>query len=77
MGMILSTWSAKDWRTAGHNSAGIAPDPGITKEAVLHVYGAKVWGWRGLFAIHTWIAAKRTDEASYTITALHRLKIST
>ncbi len=56
-----------DWRTASRASAGIAPDPATTSEAVLHVYGAPAYGWRGWFAIHTWIAAKRTDEARYTV----------
>ena len=66
--LILSNCSnGKDWRTASRESAGIAPDPSITNEAVLHVYGANAWGWRGLFAIHTWIAAKQTGEASYTV----------
>ena len=68
MGWILSScYSGKDWRTASRESAGIAPDPSVTNEAVLHVYGADTWGWRGWFAIHTWIAAKRTGEAFYTI----------
>lgn len=48
--------SGNGWREASRESAGIAPDPTITKEAVLHVYGADAWGWRGWFAIHTWIA---------------------
>ena len=26
-----------------------------------------LWGWRGWFAIHTWIADKRKDESAYTI----------
>jgi hypothetical protein len=34
---------------------------------VLLVYGADAWGWRGWFAIHTWVAAKRTGEDSYTV----------
>ncbi|WP_432820941.1 DUF3750 domain-containing protein [Trichloromonas sp.] len=67
-GLALTTCSpAKDWRTASRESAGIAPNPAVTREAVLQVYGAKAWGWRGLFAIHTWIAAKRTGETSYRV----------
>ena len=66
--LILSNSCAdKDWRTASRESAGIAPDPLITNEATLYVFGADAWGWRGWFAIHTWIAAKRTGEISYTV----------
>ncbi|MFZ7124730.1 MAG: DUF3750 domain-containing protein [Desulfobacterales bacterium] len=57
----------RDWRTASRESAGIAPDPSATREAVLQVYGADAFGWRGWFAIHTWIAAKRTGEDTYTV----------
>lgn len=68
LGLLLSGCSPdKDWRTASRESAGIAPDPGGTREAVLHVYGADAWGWRGLFAIHTWFAAKKTGEDAYTV----------
>ena len=65
--VLFNCSSGKDWRTASRESAGIAPDPVVTEEAVLHVYGARAWGWRGWFAIHTWIAAKRTGEAHYTV----------
>lgn len=34
---------------------------------MLQVYGASAWGWRGWFAIHTWIAAKATNEPNYTV----------
>jgi hypothetical protein len=68
MGFLLSNCSSgKDWRTASRESAGIAPDPAVTKEAIVHVYGAKAWSWRGWFAIHTWIATKGTGEATYTV----------
>lgn len=57
----------KDWRTASREPAGIAPDPHATEEAVIHVYGARAWGWRGWFAIHTWIAVKKSGEETYTV----------
>jgi len=66
-GLIFSQCSSGDWRTASRESAGIAPDPTITNEAIILVYGADAWGWRGWFAIHTWIAAKRTGADSYTV----------
>jgi len=65
--VIFSCSADKDWRTASRASAEIAPDPTLTHEAVLHVYGADAWSWRGWFAIHTWIAAKRTGETAYTV----------
>lgn len=65
--LSLNGCTAKDWRTASRESAGIAPDPARNREAVLQVYGAPAWGWRGWFAIHTWIAAKGTNGASYTV----------
>ncbi len=57
----------KDWRTASREPAGIAPDPSLTSEAVLQVYAASAWGWRGWFAVHTWVATKRTGQPSYTV----------
>jgi hypothetical protein len=65
--LLLTSCSTQDWRTASRASAGIAPDPASTKEAVLQVYGASAWGWRGWFAIHTWIAAKPANAPGYTV----------
>ncbi len=66
--MGLSSCSSHgSWRNANRESAGIAPDPVLTNEAVLHVYGAKAWSWRGWFAIHTWISVKRSGEIAYTV----------
>ena len=55
-----------DWRTASRQSAGIAPDPATASEPILQVYGARAFGWRGAFAVHTWIAIKRQDAPAYT-----------
>jgi uncharacterized protein YceK len=65
--LLTGCSSDKSWRTASRESAGIAPDPAATREAVLQVYGADAWGWRGWFAIHTWIAAKKTGAKAYTV----------
>lgn len=56
-----------DWRTASREPAGIAPEPDVTTEAVIQAYAAPAWGWRGWFAVHTWLAVKRSGEPSYTV----------
>jgi len=55
------------WRTKRNDSAGVAPDPTATAEAVVQVYGAPVYGWRGMVADHTWIAVKPAAADAYTI----------
>jgi hypothetical protein len=57
----------RDWRTASRAPAGIAPDPAKSSEAVVQVYAARAWGWRGWFAVHTWIAAKPSNAPAYTV----------
>ncbi|MBT4890059.1 MAG: DUF3750 domain-containing protein, partial [Rhodospirillales bacterium] len=52
---------AADWRTASRESAGIAPVPSETPEAVVQVYSARAFSWRGFFGVHTWIASKRSN----------------
>ena len=65
--VFLTGCANNDWRTASRAPAGIAPDPAVAREAVLLVFGAPTWGWRGWFAIHTWFAAKRSGEPAYTV----------
>ena len=55
------------WRTAARHSAGIAPDPAtLAGTAIVQVYAAATYGWRGYFAVHPWIIYKRAGEAAYT-----------
>ena len=49
---------AQDWRTASREPTGLAPDPATTSEAVVQVYAARTWGWKGSFGVHTWVAVK-------------------
>jgi len=56
-----------DWRTASREPAGIASRPEQLAEAVVQVYGARAFRWRGAFAVHTWIAVKRRNDVTYTV----------
>ena len=56
-----------NWRSASRDSAGVAPLPGAEPRAVVQVYAAKVWGWRGFFADHTWVATKPANGEHYTV----------
>ncbi len=56
-----------DWRTASRATTGLAPDAAATREAVIQVYGARAFRWRGAFSVHTWIAAKRRGADGYRV----------
>lgn len=57
----------QDWRTADRSPTGIAPKPETTQEAVVQVYAARAFNWRGMFAVHTWIATKAENAPAYTV----------
>jgi len=59
--------SGQDWRTASSEPVGLAPDPATNPEAVVQVYGARTWGWRGNFGVHTWVAVKPEKASAYTV----------
>ncbi len=72
--IILGVFSAKPdnaqaqhWWNASREPVGLAPHPAITPEAIIQVYGARAYSWRGYLGIHTWIAVKPTQASSYTI----------
>ncbi|HEV7608402.1 MAG TPA: DUF3750 domain-containing protein [Steroidobacteraceae bacterium] len=56
-----------DWRHAARESAGLAPDPARTPEAVIQVYSARAVSWRGWFGVHTWIAVKPSNARAFTV----------
>ena len=59
--------SAGGWRTASREPVGLAPDPALNREAIIQVYAARAYGWRGYFGVHSWIAAKRSNADAYTV----------
>jgi hypothetical protein len=58
---------ASNWATAPRHSSGMAPDPAqLASVAIVQVYAAPTYGWRGNFAVHPWIIYKRKGETAYT-----------
>jgi hypothetical protein len=53
------------WYEARRDPTGLAPDPAKTPEAVIQVYAARAVAWRGVFAVHTWIAVKPSGALQY------------
>jgi hypothetical protein len=56
-----------DWRTASRTPVGLAPDPATHPEAVVQVYAARAFGWRGVFGVHSWVAVKPARAKAYTV----------
>ncbi|MEE3206494.1 MAG: DUF3750 domain-containing protein [Pseudomonadota bacterium] len=56
-----------DWRTANREPAGIAPIAENHPEAIVQVYAARAFSWRGYFSVHSWIAIKKTDAKEYKV----------
>jgi hypothetical protein len=58
---------SRPWHAAARHSAEIAPDPVHTSgTAIVQVYSAPTYGWRGLVAQHPWIIFKRAGEKAFT-----------
>jgi hypothetical protein len=62
-GLDLST----HWSEASAASSGSAPTPQEEPDAVVQIYGARAYNWRGAFGIHTWIATKRPNAGRYVV----------
>lgn len=55
------------WASADRSSAGLAPLPERTPQAVVQIYAARAFNWRGAFGVHTWIATKPAGASSYLV----------
>lgn len=67
MCVLLVACSNTDWRTASRESSGLAALPNTLNEAVIEVYAADAFSWRGWFAVHTWLAVKAQGASEYTV----------
>jgi len=56
-----------DWRTASREPVGLAPDAALHPGAVVQVYAARAFGWRGVFGVHSWVAVKPARAKAYTV----------
>lgn len=65
--VAAQSWAHGNWATQSRASANLAPLPEKEWAAVVQAYAAPVWGWRGFFADHTWIAAKAPGADAYTV----------
>ncbi|MEC5343128.1 DUF3750 domain-containing protein [Brenneria populi] len=61
------TFGGQSFWGARRDSAGIAPDPlKFRQTAIVQVYAAPTYGWRGLVAVHPWIVFKKAGETRYS-----------
>jgi hypothetical protein len=66
VGCAVISRARSDWWELERGPSGQAPDAAFTPEAVVQVYAARAVSWRGVFAVHTWIAVKPSEALAYT-----------
>jgi hypothetical protein len=54
------------WWEAPMTPTGLAPDPAVERLAVVQVYAAPAFSWRGAFAVHTWVVVKPAEAEAFT-----------
>ncbi len=65
--LTIKSCAQKNFRGSSRESANIAPLPEKNPQAIVQIYAAKLWGWRGVVADHTWVATKAKNSDSYTV----------
>jgi Protein of unknown function (DUF3750) len=64
--VLWSFEEPRQWQTARWSSAGILPEAASDPDARIVVFAARTAGWRGIFAVHTWIVVKAAGADAYT-----------
>lgn len=65
--LLLNACSNTNWRTASREPAGIASVPSQDSRAIIEIYAADAFSWRGWFAVHPWLAIKNDNCAKYSV----------
>jgi hypothetical protein len=71
--MVISNAEAADngardgWRFASRDSTHMAPLPADYPGAVIQIYAARTWSWRGNLAVHTWVSTKEAGADTYHV----------
>jgi len=65
--MIFIPSKNSNWSTATRQSANLVPPALVETEAKFQIYSARAFSWRGRFSVHTWIALKEKNAASYMV----------
>ena len=54
-----------DWRKVNYAPTNLLPSPALHDDAVVAILSARAWGWRGAFAVHTWVVVKPKGASRY------------
>lgn len=60
------------WSDADRSVAGLAPNPDEHSDAIVQVYAARAYNWRGAFGVHTWIATREAGAPAFRIFEIAR-----
>jgi hypothetical protein len=55
------------WRQADRARTGLAADPEDFQPALIQLYAARAYNWRGAMSVHMWFATKAPSAKSYTV----------
>lgn len=53
------------WRSANWSATGMLPDPEANHDAAIYVLAARTGGFKGAFAVHSWIVLKEAGASNY------------
>jgi hypothetical protein len=56
----------RSWRDANWSSTGLLPNAADDPPARVLLFAGRAGGWRGIFAVHTWVVVKPENAAAYT-----------